>query len=678
MFLREKSGRWSPEKIIAFVGACLPALWLAWRALNGELNPARPVNEAIHATGYWTMLFIVFSLAVSPARRLFAAPKLINMRRTLGVTAFCYALLHLTLYVVEQKYDLAKVLSEIVLRIYLTIGFVALIGLIALAATSTDGMIRRLGAQRWNRLHRIVYAIAILGIIHFLMQTKLDISDSAMVAGFLFWLFGYRLMHRYRRRGHLSPVGRARADRRRADRGRGSRLVRRHDRRDVVARVLGEPRLPDGAAPGALGGDRRPRRHVRGLRVVVPLSASQSPRGGPESPQGARESALGRHPGPVRQLMPRPGELPLGVAPCVVLRALGRLGERDLAGEVADQPRHAMRLHRRQQRIEPAGRQARAPRRARRPPTIASNRAAMRLRNASRSGARKIFTASDASSSGGSPSRCHSPNGRPVASSTSSARAIRVRSAGLSCVAGSRADELRVQRGRPFALHPGAHRRPDFLRDRRHRRQPLRQRLEIQPGAADQDRYAPGGASLIQGRRDIREPAPDRIVLRRVHMAIEPVRHPRLLLRRRPRRDDAQVAIDLHRIRIDDRAADLARQRQRQRRLAARGRPCDKHRLLVRRSAMTHVATLISNPARPALDEAALRVAQRRAARHRKRRAGSIPASRPTFPLRRMARTTKRPPNASAARSPGGRSTSWCNPSPHGASGCSSPTWIPP
>ena len=172
-------------------------LWLAWRALNGELNPARPVNEAIHAIGYWTMLFIVLSLAVSPARRLFAAPELINMRRTLGITASCYALLHLSLYVVEQKYDLAKVLSEIVLRIYLTIGFVALIGLIALAATSTDGMIRRLGAQRWNRLHAIVYAIAVLGIIHFLMQTKLDISESVMVAGFLFWLLGYRLIHRY-------------------------------------------------------------------------------------------------------------------------------------------------------------------------------------------------------------------------------------------------------------------------------------------------------------------------------------------------------------------------------------------------------------------------------------------------------------------------------------------------
>jgi sulfoxide reductase heme-binding subunit YedZ len=134
---------------------------------------------------------------VTPARRLFNAAKLINMRRTLGVAAFCYAVLHLALYVLQEKFDLLKVASEIVLRIYLTIGFVALIGLIALAATSTDGMIKRLGGARWNALHKAVYLIAILGGIHFLMQTKLDISESVMVVGFLLWLFGYRLWHRY-------------------------------------------------------------------------------------------------------------------------------------------------------------------------------------------------------------------------------------------------------------------------------------------------------------------------------------------------------------------------------------------------------------------------------------------------------------------------------------------------
>ncbi len=194
-FLRERSGGWSPEKIIAFAGACVPALWLAWRVWSGDLNPARPVNEAIHSTGNYAVWLVVTSLAVSPARRLFGAPKLVNMRRTLGVAAFCYAALHFTLYFVQEKFDFPKIVTEIAIRIYLTIGFVALIGLIALAATSTDGMIKRLGA-RWNTLHKIVYVIAILGVIHFMMQTKLDITEAVMVAGFLFWLLGYRLMHR--------------------------------------------------------------------------------------------------------------------------------------------------------------------------------------------------------------------------------------------------------------------------------------------------------------------------------------------------------------------------------------------------------------------------------------------------------------------------------------------------
>src|ERR1043165_2472461 len=134
-FLREKSGKWSVEKIIAFVGACIPVLWLTWRAWSGDLNPARPINDAIHATGNYAIWLVILSLAVTPARRLFNAPKLINMRRTLGVTAFCYIVLHLTLYVLQEKYDLIKVATEIVLRIYLTIGFVALIGLTALAIT---------------------------------------------------------------------------------------------------------------------------------------------------------------------------------------------------------------------------------------------------------------------------------------------------------------------------------------------------------------------------------------------------------------------------------------------------------------------------------------------------------------------------------------------------------------
>ena len=175
------------------------------RLVRRPQSAARPVNDAIHSTGNYAVWLVVISLAVTPARRLFMAPKLINMRRTLGVAAFCYAVLHLTLYVVEQKYDLAKVVER---------DRVAHLSHHRLRRADRPDRARRDLDRRHDPAARrrsagtgctsIVYAIAILGIIHFLMQTKLDISESVMVAGFLFWLLGYRLMHRYRRRGHAT------------------------------------------------------------------------------------------------------------------------------------------------------------------------------------------------------------------------------------------------------------------------------------------------------------------------------------------------------------------------------------------------------------------------------------------------------------------------------------------
>jgi sulfoxide reductase heme-binding subunit YedZ len=195
-FLRERSGRWSPIKIAAFALAVAPAFWLAYRTATGDLG-GRPIDEALHFAGDWTVRLLLLSLAITPARRIFAWPSLILARRTIGVAAFAYVVLHLCLYVVQEKFDLAKVGSEIVLRVYLTIGFVALLGLAALAATSTDGMIKRLGGMRWQALHRIVYVLAVLAIAHFLMQTKLDVTQSIMMAGFLVWLLAYRLGHRF-------------------------------------------------------------------------------------------------------------------------------------------------------------------------------------------------------------------------------------------------------------------------------------------------------------------------------------------------------------------------------------------------------------------------------------------------------------------------------------------------
>ena len=157
-FLRERSGRWSPVKVVAFAASIAPALWIAYQAATGDLG-ARPVTEAIHQAGDWALRFLFITLAITPAQRILHYPRIILARRTLGVASAGYALLHLSLYILDQHFDLFKVASEIVLRIYLLIGALALTGLIALASTSTDAAISRLGSARWNWLHRLVYGI---------------------------------------------------------------------------------------------------------------------------------------------------------------------------------------------------------------------------------------------------------------------------------------------------------------------------------------------------------------------------------------------------------------------------------------------------------------------------------------------------------------------------------------
>jgi sulfoxide reductase heme-binding subunit YedZ len=195
-FLRESTGQWSPLKIVAFAGAIAPALWIIGRIFFDDLG-ARPVTVVLHFCGDWTVRFILIALTVTPARRLFNWGKLIVARRTLGVAAFCYALCHFSLYIVDQKFDLKTVASEIALRFYLTIGFTALIGLIALGATSTDAAVRRL-KHRWGTLHRAVYPISVLAITHFAMQKKLEIYEPTWMAGLLFWLLAYRVVYRLR------------------------------------------------------------------------------------------------------------------------------------------------------------------------------------------------------------------------------------------------------------------------------------------------------------------------------------------------------------------------------------------------------------------------------------------------------------------------------------------------
>lgn len=193
---RDRAGRLSALKLATFLFALAPGLWLASSYGLDTLGP-KPITALTHATGDWAIRFLLLSLSVTPLRRIANYPKLILVRRMLGLTVLAYAVIHLCLYVVDQNFLIGKVVTEISLRFYLTIGFVALVGLAVLGATSTDGMIRRLG-KAWPRLHKAVYAITALGLFHYFLQTKIDVSAPVFWTGLFLILMGWRAMQRFK------------------------------------------------------------------------------------------------------------------------------------------------------------------------------------------------------------------------------------------------------------------------------------------------------------------------------------------------------------------------------------------------------------------------------------------------------------------------------------------------
>lgn len=192
--VRDPAGRFSWLKLAVLAFALSHAAVLLLRFYLHDLGP-RPITEAIHVSGLWTIRFLLLSLAVTPARAVLDWGRVVMLRRMLGVTAACYGVLHLTLYALDQKWRLLHVASEIALRFYLTVGFIALLGLLALAATSTDGWQRRLG-PRWKKLHRLAYGIAVLALFHYAVQSKADITDAVLLAGLFAWAMYWRLLRR--------------------------------------------------------------------------------------------------------------------------------------------------------------------------------------------------------------------------------------------------------------------------------------------------------------------------------------------------------------------------------------------------------------------------------------------------------------------------------------------------
>ena len=197
--LRGAQVEWT--KRLTFLLCLVPLVRLAWLAGADGLG-ANPIESITHSTGWWTLALLMITLAVTPLRRLTGMNWLLRLRRMLGLFAFFYATLHFAVYLwLDQFFDWASIAKDIVKRPFITIGFAAFVLLVPLAATSTNTMVKRLGAARWQRLHRLVYVIAALGVAHFWWLVKKDITESVLFACVLTALLGARLAWRLRRTG---------------------------------------------------------------------------------------------------------------------------------------------------------------------------------------------------------------------------------------------------------------------------------------------------------------------------------------------------------------------------------------------------------------------------------------------------------------------------------------------
>jgi sulfoxide reductase heme-binding subunit YedZ len=165
--------RW--VKVALFVLCLTPVFWLAWRGWHEDLS-ANPIEFITRYTGDWTLRFLVFTLAITPLRKLLGLPDLIKFRRMIGLFAFFYGVLHFTTYIwLDKFFDLAEMLHDVAKRPFITAGFTAFLLMIPLAVTSTTGWIRRMGGKRWQLMHRLVYLSAIAGAVHYYWLVKSDI-----------------------------------------------------------------------------------------------------------------------------------------------------------------------------------------------------------------------------------------------------------------------------------------------------------------------------------------------------------------------------------------------------------------------------------------------------------------------------------------------------------------------
>ena len=187
-------------KVLVFLVCPLPLALLAWDATH-DLLGANPIEAVTRALGDWTLNFLLITLTVTPLRRLTGWNWLLRLRRMLGLFTFFYACLHVTSYLwLDQFFDWTEIATDIVKRPFITAGFVAFTLLVPLAATSNNYMVRRLGGRRWQALHRSVYLIAMLGVLHYAWMVKRDLTLPVIYAVIAFVLLGARALWREQER----------------------------------------------------------------------------------------------------------------------------------------------------------------------------------------------------------------------------------------------------------------------------------------------------------------------------------------------------------------------------------------------------------------------------------------------------------------------------------------------
>lgn len=192
-----------------FIACLLPLAWMIWLAINHQLG-SNPIEALSRRTGDWTLRFLLITLAVTPLRHLTGWNTLVRLRRMLGLYAFFYATLHFINYIgLDQGFDINEIVKDVIKHKYVTVGFAAFVLLIPLAITSTNAMMRRLGGRRWQRLHKMVYVIGVLGVLHYLWLVKADLSEPLLYGAILAVLLGYRVWYHRQQSARVTPPSRS-------------------------------------------------------------------------------------------------------------------------------------------------------------------------------------------------------------------------------------------------------------------------------------------------------------------------------------------------------------------------------------------------------------------------------------------------------------------------------------